>query len=209
MELAAPRSAVGGLLQRVGGRSQFLRMACGVVITEAVHGPVYGRDPEQLAGELERYAAGVQSLVAPSPEQPSTLRTCRTLVQAGREDTTTMLAETGARSSTLREPDVATLRRRLLVARHQVAHVEASAAADCQGALAEARRTYVADVEALLEDRRELLESIAALRRVAVAAEAALAESRAGQQAKRAADLVRALEVAGYAQASAAARRSV
>jgi hypothetical protein len=44
---------------------------------------------------------------------------------------------------------------------------------------------------------------------VAVAAEGALAESRAGQQAKRAADLVRALEVAGYAQASAAAHVSV
>ena len=58
-------------------------------------------------------------------------------------------------------------------------------------------------------DHRELVETIAALRRVAVAAEAALAESRAGQQAKRAADLVRALEVAGYAQASAAARVSV
>ena len=64
-------------------------------------------------------------------------------------------------------------------------------------------------MEALLDDRRELLETIAALRRVAVAAEAALAESRAGQQAKRAADLVRALELAGYAQRSDAAHASV
>jgi hypothetical protein len=119
-----------------------------------------------------------------------------------------MLSETDARSSTLREPDIAALRRRVLVARHLATHVEASAAADCQGALAEARGTYVTDVEALLEDRRELLETIAALRRVAMAAEAALAESRAGQQAKRAAELVRALEVAGYAQASAAAHVS-
>jgi hypothetical protein len=60
-----------------------------------------------------------------------------------------------------------------------------------------------------LEDRRRLLETIAALRRVAVAAEAALAESRAGQQAKRATDLVRALELAGYAQRSDAAYASV
>jgi hypothetical protein len=133
---------------------------------------------------------------------------CGTWAQVSKEGTA-MLTETGARSATLREPDIAALRRRVLVARHQVAHVEASAAADCRGALAEARRTYVADVEALLEDRRELLETIAALRRVAVAAEAALAESRAGQQAKRAAELVRALEVAGYAQASAAAHVSV
>jgi hypothetical protein len=122
---------------------------------------------------------------------------------------TTMLSQTGARSSTLREADIAALRRRILVARHLAAQVEATAASDCQGALAEARRTYVADVEALLEDRRELLETIAGLRRVAVAAEAALAESRAGQQAKRAADLVRALEMAGYAQVSAAAQTSV
>jgi hypothetical protein len=120
-----------------------------------------------------------------------------------------MLDDTGARPSTLREPDIAALRRRVVVARHLAAHAEASATVDCQGALAEARRTYVADVEALLEDRHELLETIAALRRVAVAAEAALAESRAGQQAKRAAELVRALEVAGYAQASDAARASV
>ena len=119
-----------------------------------------------------------------------------------------MLTETGAGSLTLREPEVAALRRRVLVARHQVAHVEASATADCQGVLVEARWTYIADVEALLEDRRELLETIAVLRTVAVAAEAALAESRAGQQAKRAADLVRALELAGYAQTSAAARVS-
>jgi hypothetical protein len=120
-----------------------------------------------------------------------------------------MLSETGVRSSTLREVDIAALRRRVLVARHLAAHVEASVTTDCQRVLAEARRMYVADVEALLEDRRELLETIAALRRVAVAAEAALAESRAGQQAKRAADLVRALELAGYAQASNVAHGSV
>jgi len=120
-----------------------------------------------------------------------------------------MLIETGARSATLREPDIAALRRRVLVAHHLAAHGEASATADRQGALEEARRTYVADIEALLEDRRELLETIAALRRVAVAAEAALAESRAGQQAKRAADLVRALKIAGYAQATDAAHTSV
>ena len=119
-----------------------------------------------------------------------------------------MLTETGARSATLREPDIAALRRRVLVARHLSSHVEASAAAECQGALVEARRTYVTDVEALLDDRRELQETIAALRRVAVAAEAALAESRAGQQAKRAAELVRAPEVAGYAQIRAAAHTS-
>jgi hypothetical protein len=88
------------------------------------------------------------------------------------------------------------------VARHQVGAVEVSAKANCESALAEARRTYVADVGVLLDDRRELLETIAALRRVAVAAEAALAESRAGQEAKRAAELVRALEVAGYAGTS-------
>lgn len=120
-----------------------------------------------------------------------------------------MLPETGARSATLREPDIATLRRRLLVTRHLAVHGESSAMPNSQGALEEARRMYVADVEALLDDRRELLETIAALRRVAVAAEAALAESRTGQQAKRAADLVRALQVAGYAQASAAAHVSV
>ena len=120
-----------------------------------------------------------------------------------------MLTETGARSATLREPDIAALRRRVLVARHLTSHGDASATANCPGALAEARRTYVADVEALLEDRRELLETIAALRRVAVAAEAALAESRAGQQAKRAAELVRALKLAGYAQTSDAAPTSV
>jgi hypothetical protein len=120
-----------------------------------------------------------------------------------------MLSETGARSSTLRERAIAALRRRVLVARYLAAHAEASAAADCQGALAEARRTYVADVEALIEDRRELLETIAALRRVAVAAVAALAETRAGQHTKRATELVRALEVAGHAQTSAAAHVSV
>jgi hypothetical protein len=120
-----------------------------------------------------------------------------------------MVTETGTRSSTLQEPDIAALRRRVLMARHLAARVAASATADCQGALEEAHRTYVADVEALLHDRRELLETIAALRRVAVAAEAALAESRAGQQAKRAADLVRALELAGYAQGSDAAHTSV
>src|SRR5437868_6526168 len=109
--------------------------------------------------------------VASVPDKPSTLRTCRTLAQVGREGTT-VLTETGARSGMLREPDIAALRRRVLVARHQVAYVEASATANCQGALAEARRTYLADVEALLDDRRELLETIAALRRVAVAAEA-------------------------------------
>ena len=112
-----------------------------------------------------------------------------------------MPSETGARSATLREPDIAAMRRRLVVARHLAAHGEASSAAHCRSALEEARRTYVTDVEALLEDRRELLETLAALRRVAVAAEAALAESRAGQQAKRAAELVRALQIAGYAQA--------
>jgi len=116
-----------------------------------------------------------------------------------------MLSETGAGSATLREPDIAALRRRVLVARHLAAHPEGPAMQDCQGALEAVRRTYVADVEALLEDRRELLETIASLRRVAVAAETALAESRAGQQAKRAAELMRALEVAGYGQASAAA----
>jgi hypothetical protein len=120
-----------------------------------------------------------------------------------------MPTETGARSATLREPDLAALRRRLLVARHLAAHGEAAGTANCQGALDEARRTYVADVEALLEDRRELLETLAALRRVAVAAEAALAESRAGQQAKRAADLVRALQLAGYAPVSAGTQTSV
>ena len=120
-----------------------------------------------------------------------------------------MLTETGARSAPLREPDIAALRRRVLVARHQAAQGEASATANCQGALEEAHRTYVTDVEALLDDRRELLETIAPLRRVAVAAEAALAESRAGQQAKRATDLVRALELAGYAQRSDAAHASV
>ena len=120
-----------------------------------------------------------------------------------------MLTETGARSAPLREPDIAALRRRVLVARHLSSHVEVPATAECHNALVEVRRTYVADVEALLEDRRELLETIAALRRVAVAAEAALAESRAGQQAKRAAELVRALELAGYGQPSDAARVSV
>src|SRR4051794_35929497 len=104
-----------------------------------------------------------------------------------------MLSEAGARSLALREPDIAALRRRVLVARHVAAHPEGSTTQDCQGALEAARRTYVADVQALLEDRRELLETIASLRRVAVAAEAALSESRASQQAKRAADLVRAL----------------
>ena len=120
-----------------------------------------------------------------------------------------MLSETVGRSSTLREADLAALRRRVLVARHLAAHGEVSAAAECQGALVETRRTYVADVEALLDERCELLQTIAALRRVAVAAEAALAESRTGQQAKRAAELVRALELAGYAEASAAARASM
>ena len=115
-----------------------------------------------------------------------------------------MLSEPGARSSTLRETDIAALRRRVLVARHLAAHPKGSTAEDCQGALEEARRAYVTDMQALLEDRRELLETIAALRRVAVAAEAALAESRAGHQAKRAAELVGALEVAGYGQVSAA-----
>jgi hypothetical protein len=165
-------------------------------------------EPRRSRASWNSCAAGVEDLVAPSPEQPSTLRTCGTVAQVGREGTT-MLTETGARSATLREPDIAALRRRVLVARHQVAHVEASATAECQGALVEARRTYVADVEALLDDRRELLQTIAALRRVAVAAEAALAESRAGQQAKRAADLVQLLKIAGYAQGSAAAHASV
>jgi hypothetical protein len=59
--------------------------------------------------------------------------------------------------------------------RHLAAQVEASAASEYQGTLAEA----------------------------------APAESRAGQQATRAADLVRALEMAGYAQVSAAAQTSV
>ena len=120
-----------------------------------------------------------------------------------------MLPETGARSATLREPDIAALRRRVLVARHQAAQGEASATANCQGALEEPHRTYVTDVEALLDDRRELLETIAPLRRVAVAAEAALAESRAGQQAKRAADRVQALKLAGDTQGSHAAHASV
>jgi hypothetical protein len=46
-----------------------------------------------------------------------------------------MLGETGARSSTLRERDIAALRRRVLVARHLAAHVEASATADCEAHL--------------------------------------------------------------------------
>jgi hypothetical protein len=132
----------------------------------------------------------------------------RDIAQVGRKDAT-MLGQTGARSSTLREPDIAALRRRVLLARHLATHVAASATVDCQGALAEAHRTYVADVGALLDERRELLERIAALRRVAVAAEAALAESRAGQQAKRAAELVRALELAGYGQVSDVAHPSM
>jgi len=119
-----------------------------------------------------------------------------------------MLSVTGA-GLTLRERDIAALRRRVLVAGHLAAHPNGSTSQDCQGALKEARRMYVADVQALLEDRRELLETIAALRRVAVAAEAALAESRASHQAKRAADLVSALEVAGYGKVRAAARESV
>ena len=46
-----------------------------------------------------------------------------------------MLPETGARSTTLREPDIATLRRRLLVTRHLAVHGEGSAMPNCQGAL--------------------------------------------------------------------------
>ena len=117
-----------------------------------------------------------------------------------------MLTETGARSSTLREPEIAALRRRVLLARHLAAHVQASPSADGQGPLREARLSYAADVEALLDERRQLLEVIAVLRRVAVAAEAALLESRAGQQGKRLQDLLRALESAGYAQRGAATR---
>src|SRR6266568_2727482 len=75
-----------------------------------------------------------------------------------------------------------------------------SLTADWHELLLQAHRTYVADVDALLEERRHLLETIAALRRVAVAAEAALFESRAGQQGKRLEALLRALEMAGYGQ---------
>ena len=71
--------------------------------------------------------------------------------------------------------------------------------------LVQAHRSYVADVDALLEGRRHLFETIAALRRVAVAAEAALFESRAGQQGKRLEALLRALEMAGYGQQENAA----
>lgn len=111
-----------------------------------------------------------------------------------------------ARSSILRTPEIAALRRRVLMARHMAAYIGDSSPADCDRALREARTAYVADVEALLEERRYLLETIAALRRVAVAAEAALFESRAGQQPKRLQDLVRALQVAGYATDSASAQ---
>ena len=120
-----------------------------------------------------------------------------------------MLTETGARSSTLREPEIAALRRRVVLARHLAAHGQASPTADCHEPLREARLSYVADVEALLDERRQLLETIALLRRVAVAAEAALLESRAGQQGKRLEDLLRALETAGYAQRGVAAREGL
>jgi hypothetical protein len=109
-----------------------------------------------------------------------------------------MVIETGARSSTLREPDVAALRQRLMVARHLVAHAEASGTGDCRELLLRSRESYARDIDALLAERRELLETIAALRRVAVAAEAALAESRAKRQPERVATLVSALAVAGY-----------
>ena len=128
----------------------------------------------------------------------------RNIGTGGKERNT--LAEADERSLRLRAPEIAALRRRVLVARHQMSYVEVPANANCERTLAEAHRTYVTDVEILLEDRRELLETIAALRRVAVTAEAALAESRVGQQAKRAAELVRALEAAGYAGTSATVR---
>ena len=93
-----------------------------------------------------------------------------------------MTTDTSARSSMLREPEITALRRRLLIARHLAGtSVEASPMADRHELLLQAHRTYVADVDALLEERRHLLETIAALRRVAVAAEAALFESRTGQ----------------------------
>jgi hypothetical protein len=130
-------------------------------------------------------------------------------VGAGGEEHDTGLSETGEQALRLRASDIAALRRRILVARHQATHVEVSAKAHCERALAEAHRTYVVDVEVLLEDRRELLETIAGLRRVAVAAEAALAESRAGKQAKRATELVRALEVTGYGPPRAPRREAV
>jgi len=117
-----------------------------------------------------------------------------------------MTTETSARSSLLREPEITALRRRLLMARHQAAtSAEASLTADWHELLLQAHRTYVADIDALLEERRHLLETIAALRRVAVAAEAALFESRAGQQGKRLEALLRALEMAGYGQQENAA----
>ena len=117
-----------------------------------------------------------------------------------------MTIEMSARSSMLREPEIMALRRRLLIARHLAGtYAEASPTADRHELLLQAHRTYVADVEALLEERRHLLETIAALRRVAVAAEAALFESRTGQQGKRLEALLRALEMAGYGQQENAA----
>src|SRR5438445_2684956 len=106
----------------------------------------------------------------------------------------------------MREPAITSLRQLFLIARHLARpYVEASPAADRNELLLQAHRTYVADVDALLEERRHLLETIAALRRVAVAAEAALFESRAGQQGKRLEALLRALEMAGYGQQENAA----
>lgn len=63
----------------------------------------------------------------------------------------------------------------------------------------------IPDVDALLEERRHLLETIAALRRLAVAAEAALFGSRTGQHGKRLEALLRALEMADYGQQENAA----
>src|SRR5687767_2814118 len=103
----------------------------------------------------------------------------------------------------LTEPDLAALRQRLLLARQpdfdddHVRH-----AANWRALLAQARRSYAADVGTLLAERRHLLEDLAALRRVVVVAEAAVRESRAGGGAERLAELVRALEIAGYSDSA-------
>jgi len=136
------------------------------------------------------------------PASPRRLRGDQLTVDARQQRRkSTMTTETSARSSLLREPEITALRRRLLMARHQAAtSAEASLTADWHELLLQAHRSYVADVDALLDERRHLFETIAALRRVAVAAEAALFESRAGQQGKRLEALLRALEMAGYGQ---------
>jgi hypothetical protein len=104
--------------------------------------------------------------------------------------------------------ELAGIRRRLLLARNFSVRPRALPAEGWREMLEVAYRTYVADVAALLVDRRRMQEQLAALRRIAVAAEAALVEDHGERQEPALARLVEALKSAGYETTPASRRPS-